>query len=44
MSGYSSEAVATHGMLAPGSLFLAKPFSVTELMARVREILDRVVL
>jgi two-component system cell cycle sensor histidine kinase/response regulator CckA len=39
MSGYSSEAVATHGMLTPGSAFLQKPFSVTELVERVRETL-----
>jgi CheY-like chemotaxis protein len=40
MSGYSSEAVATHGMLAPDAAFLQKPFSVTELVERVRETLS----
>jgi PAS domain S-box-containing protein len=44
MSGYSSEAIATHGMLAPGSSFLQKPFSVTELVERVRETLGHATL
>jgi CheY-like chemotaxis protein len=41
MSGYSSEAVATHGVLSPGSAFLQKPFSVEELVDRLRDALDR---
>ena len=41
MSGYSAEAVATHGVLSPGAAFLQKPFSVAELVGRLREVLDR---
>ena len=41
MSGYSTEAVATHGVLSPGAAFLQKPFSVAELVGRLREVLDR---
>jgi FixJ family two-component response regulator len=44
MSGYRSEAIASHGMLAPGSSFLQKPFSVTELVERVRETLENATL
>ena len=40
MSGYSTEAVATHGILAPGASFLQKPFSVEELVGRLRDVLD----
>ena len=39
MSGYSAEAVATHGVLSPGSTFLQKPFSVEELLERLRDAL-----
>ena len=41
MSGYSTEAVATHGVLSPGAAFLQKPFSVEELVGRLRDVLDR---
>jgi two-component system cell cycle sensor histidine kinase/response regulator CckA len=41
MSGYSTEAVTTNGVLTPGARFLQKPFSVEELTARLREALDR---
>lgn len=37
MSGYSPEAIATHGNLVPGSGFLPKPFSAGDLVARVQE-------
>jgi PAS domain S-box-containing protein len=40
MSGYSDEAVATQGALSPGAAFLQKPFSVEELVGRLREVLD----
>ena len=40
MTGYSVEAVASHGVLAPGSTLLQKPFTVDELVGRVREALD----
>lgn len=39
MTGYSSEAVATHGVLAPDSSLLQKPFTAEELMRRVRDAL-----
>jgi CheY-like chemotaxis protein len=42
MSGYSAEAVATHGVLSPGAAFLQKPFSVEELLERLREALEHV--
>jgi len=41
MSGYSSEAVATHGVLSPGAGFLQKPFTIEELVDRLRDALDR---
>ena len=40
MSGYSAEAVATHGVLSPGASFLQKPFSVEELLERLQEALE----
>jgi signal transduction histidine kinase len=40
MSGYSAEAVATHGELSPGAAFLQKPFSVEELTERLETALD----
>jgi DNA-binding NtrC family response regulator len=39
MSGYSPEAIATNGNLVPGSSFLPKPFSASDLVNRVRETL-----
>jgi two-component system cell cycle sensor histidine kinase/response regulator CckA len=41
MSGYSTEAVNTHGMLTPGAKFLQKPFSLEELTCRLHEALNR---
>jgi two-component system cell cycle sensor histidine kinase/response regulator CckA len=41
MSGFSTEAVATHGVLAPGAAFLQKPFTIQELTGRLRDVLDR---
>jgi CheY-like chemotaxis protein len=40
MSGYSQEAIRSHGVLARGSTFIEKPFSPDGLARRVREILD----
>jgi hypothetical protein len=40
MSGYSEEAVASHGVLARGAAFLEKPFSPATLLRKVREMLD----
>ena len=39
MSGFSPEAVATNGNLHPGSSFLSKPFSASDLVHRVQETL-----
>ena len=40
MSGYSEEAVATHGVLVEGVGLLEKPFEMDVLLRRVREVLD----
>ena len=40
MSGYSQEAVMTHGQLVAGSGFLPKPFSAADLVDRVQETLS----
>jgi signal transduction histidine kinase len=39
MSGYSDDAIAHHGTLAPGTHFIAKPFSAADLVGKVREVL-----
>jgi two-component system, cell cycle sensor histidine kinase and response regulator CckA len=41
MSGYTDDAIVTNGHLAPGTEFLAKPFTPETLLRRVRQILDR---
>jgi PAS domain S-box-containing protein len=41
MSGYSREAFERQGRLDPGTDFLSKPVSLSILLAKVREILDR---
>jgi CheY-like chemotaxis protein len=40
MSGYSPEAIATNGNLLPGSSFLSKPFTASDLVDRVQETLN----
>jgi len=40
-SGHPSEIVARHGLLEPGVNLLEKPFTITTLAKRVREIIDR---
>ncbi len=40
MSGYTDDAIAHHGVLAPGTRFLSKPFTAVELAGKVREALD----
>jgi two-component system cell cycle sensor histidine kinase/response regulator CckA len=40
MSGYFSEAIVQQGILTPGAHFLQKPFTPTELLERVRHVLD----
>lgn len=41
MSGYPADAIACHGVLEAGIHFIQKPFSVNDLTAKVREILDQ---
>jgi len=40
MSGYADDAILQQGALAPGAIFLAKPFSVEGLVQKVRAVLD----
>jgi PAS domain S-box-containing protein len=40
MSGYTDDALAHHGVLDEGLLFLEKPFSPAKLTRKVREVLD----
>ncbi len=40
MSGYTDDAVARSGSLAPGAGYIEKPFGAEELAAKVRETLD----
>ena len=40
MSGYASDAMGDHGVLAPGTAFLQKPFTPDILIGKVRETLD----
>lgn len=41
MSGYTADVIAQHGVLDEGVDFLQKPFSVLELCAKVRRVLER---
>ncbi|HEX6107103.1 MAG TPA: ATP-binding protein [Gemmatimonadales bacterium] len=40
ISGYADDAIAHHGVVEPGTDFLAKPFTAGTLVAKVREVLD----
>ena len=40
MSGYTADAIAHRGVLDQGVAFIQKPFSSTDLAAKVREVLD----
>jgi len=40
MSGYPGNAIAQHGVLAQGVHFIQKPFTIEDLAAKVREVLD----
>jgi len=39
-SGYPHDVIAQRGVLRPGRLFLAKPYSVPALLRRVREAIE----
>jgi len=41
VSGYTADIIAHHGVLDEGVEFLEKPFSRTELLQRIRQLLDR---
>jgi DNA-binding NtrC family response regulator len=40
MSGYPDNTIVQHGVLKPGTAFLQKPFTISALELKVREILD----
>lgn len=40
MSGYTDDAIVQHGVLDPGMIFLAKPFTLETLARKLREVLD----
>lgn len=40
MSGYTADVISHHGVLEDGVNFIQKPFSISDLAARVREVLD----
>lgn len=41
ISGYTDDAIVVHGVLAPGTELLQKPYGTEMLARRVREVLDR---
>jgi signal transduction histidine kinase/CheY-like chemotaxis protein len=40
-SGYNRDVIAEHGVLEPGTAYLAKPYSTGELASKVRELLSK---
>ena len=40
MSGYTADAITQHGVLHEGVNFIQKPFSLSDLAIKVREVLD----
>ncbi len=40
MSGYAADVISTHGVLHSGTNFIQKPFALSMLAVRIREILD----
>ncbi|MEJ2662385.1 MAG: response regulator [Desulfobacteraceae bacterium] len=43
MSGYTANVIAHRSMLDPGVKFISKPFTVQQLSAKVRKVLERTV-
>jgi two-component system cell cycle sensor histidine kinase/response regulator CckA len=41
MSGYNQDVIAEHGILEPGTAYLAKPYTPGELAAKARELLSK---
>jgi len=41
MSGYTANVIAHHGVLDEGVYFIQKPFSINELAAKVREVMNK---
>ena len=41
MSGYTADVIAHHGVLDDGVHFIQKPFSLSNMAAKVREVLDK---
>ena len=41
MSGYTDNAIVHHGVLKKGMNFIQKPFTIDELMNKVRKVLDK---
>jgi two-component system cell cycle sensor histidine kinase/response regulator CckA len=41
MTGYTDDAIVRHGVLDPGTVLLAKPFTPAALARLVREMLDQ---
>jgi hypothetical protein len=40
MSGYSDDVIAHHGVMDAGINFIQKPFSITALTDKIRDVLD----
>jgi PAS domain S-box-containing protein len=40
MSGYTADVIARHGVLEEGVYFIQKPFSLSDLASKVREVID----
>ena len=40
MSGYAADVITSRGLLTSGEWYIAKPFSVDSLLAKVREVLS----
>ena len=40
MSGYAIDVIAHHGVIDEGVHFIQKPFSIKDLAAKVRKVLD----